>query len=125
MPSSCQCSDYRSKIDRTYHVSAAYQGIFDAIDRAMTKFDCPDWNHKVIAMGSDGASVNSGINDSATTPMQADGRDYVLPVHCVAHHLELGVLSAIKENRMLFIVHDMLNKMHTRITSTRLKHCEN
>jgi hypothetical protein len=42
------------------------------------------------------------------------GEDYghVLIIHCVAHRLELGVVQAIKNNRMLEDVKDILQKIH-------------
>ncbi|KAJ8318234.1 hypothetical protein KUTeg_003325 [Tegillarca granosa] len=88
------------------------EGTFKAIDKSMKNYGCENWKEKVVAMGCDGAKVNIGVHDSVATRMKDEGRDYVLAVHCIAHRLELGVLSAIKNNNYLATVQDMLNKIH-------------
>lgn len=87
------------------------QGAYDAINSAMTKFGCPDWLDKVVGIGSDGASVNVGRKNSVKTRFLEE-RPYIVVTHCVAHRLELGVLSAIKDNDMLTTVKDILLKVH-------------
>lgn len=75
--------------------------LFDAIDRAMLKYGCHDWKEKLIGAGCDGASVNLGVNDSVATRLR-ENRPYVTTVYCVAHRLELGALSTLKQNTTLF-----------------------
>jgi hypothetical protein len=87
------------------------QGVFDSIDRAMLKFGCADWKEKLVGVGCDGANVNLGSNDSVATRM-SQNRPYVLPIHCVAHRLELGVLSALKNNPTLNTIYDILKKVY-------------
>lgn len=72
--------------------------LFDAIDRAMLKYGCHDWKEKLIG---DGASVNLGVNDSVDTRLR-ENRPNLMTVHCVAHRLELGALSTLKQNTTLF-----------------------
>ena len=87
------------------------QGVYEALDRAMTGCGIPDWKEKLVGAGSDGAKVNIGRNNSVATRL-SENRPYVIIGHCVAHRLELGVLEAIREHPMLGNVQDMLKKVH-------------
>jgi len=104
-----QTHDYFIGLADLEHAHA--QGVFDAINNVMSTYISPDWINKLIGAGSDGASVNIGRNNSVATRLR-EGRPYVLLVHCIAHRLELGVLTAIKDNAMLTMVQDMLKKVH-------------
>jgi hypothetical protein len=64
-------------------------GVFSSIDKAMNTYSSVHWNEKDVGGGSDGASVNNIVSRRLS-----DGRPY-----CVAHRLELGILSAIKTNQ--------------------------
>lgn len=86
--------------------------VFSAIDTAMVSAGIEDWKEKLVGVGSDGANINTGSNNSVATRMQSEGCEHVVIVHCVAHRLELAILGAIKENAMLQTVQDMLNKIH-------------
>ncbi len=86
-------------------------GVFEAITRAMEDFIGPNWLDKVVGIGSDGASVNIGARNSVATRFR-NARPYIIPVHCVAHRLELGVLQAVKDNDMMATVLDLLKKIH-------------
>lgn len=85
--------------------------VCDAIDRAMLKYGCHDWKEKLIGAGCDGASVNLGVNDSVATRLR-ENRPYVMTVHCVAHRLELGAQSALKQNTTLNTIYEILKKIH-------------
>lgn len=65
----------------------------------------------MIKAGCDGASVNLGVNDSVATRLR-ENRPYVMTVHCVAHRLELGALSALKQNTTLNTIYEILKKIH-------------
>ena len=72
----------------------------------------PDWRTKIIGAGSDGASVNMGRNNSVSTRLKAEGREYLVFPHCVAHRLELAVASAIKEVDHYKTLQDVLKALH-------------
>ena len=101
--------DYFVALQDLEHANA--DGVFAAIDEAMNTCGSIHWKEKVVGGGSDGASVNIGVNNSVATRL-SENRPYVLNVHCVAHRLELGVLNAIKTNPLLVTVHDMLKKIY-------------
>ena len=56
----------------------------------------PGWKEKLIATGSDGASVNIGKNKSVTSLLKKD-LPHLVVIHCVNHRLELAVLDALKK----------------------------
>ncbi|XP_052778454.1 zinc finger protein 862-like [Mya arenaria] len=111
------CRLVKDGVPREYFVGlqelehAHSNGVFSAINEAMIKFGCHDWLDKLVGAGSDGASVNIGRNNSVKTRMM-EGRQHVVFTHCVAHRLELGVLSGIKDHPMLVTVQEMLYQMH-------------
>ena len=88
------------------------QGVYEAIDRAFTSHGLEGWKDKLVGVGCDGAPVNIGKQNSVSTRIQGEDNRHVLIIHCVAHRLELGVLQAIKNNRMLEDVKDILKKVH-------------
>ena len=65
----------------------------------------------MVAAGCDGASVNLGSRNSVATRLRED-HPYILPVHCVAQRLELGILNAIKSHDKMTMVNDLLKKIH-------------
>ena len=42
-----------------------------------------------VSATADGPAVNTGVYNGLMTQMKADGRPWLLTIHCVAHHLEL------------------------------------
>lgn len=86
------------------------EGIFDAICACLDG-KIAGWKDKLISFGTDGASVNLGANNSITTRFLNE-QPYILPVHCIAHRLKLGVLAGVKQEEMLVICKEMLNKVH-------------
>lgn len=87
------------------------QGVFDAIEKAFDDNGIHNWRDKVVGVGCDGASVNIGKNNSVATRI-LDDHDHILIIHCMAHRLELGVLGAIKNSRLLDEVKDVLKKIY-------------
>ena len=52
------------------------------------------WQSKVVGVGCDGAAVNIGRRNSVMTWIK-DDHPYIIPMHCVDHRLELGILSVL------------------------------
>ena len=90
-------------------------GILKGIEDAMS-FD-PDWKNKLIATGSDGASVNIGKNHSVTALLKKDVPQ-LIAMHCVNHRLELSVLDALKKknsdvfSKIKKVLHLLYNHYH-------------
>ena len=83
-------------------------GIIDAIQRAVkTICDWPQFIHKLVGLGSDGASVMLGKNNGVIALLQAM-QPSVVPVHCLGHKLELAYKDAIKNTALAEKVITML-----------------
>ena len=50
-----------------------------------------NYNEKMVSFTSDGASVNTGQNEVLITRMKRDRRDWLVPIHCVNHRVELAI----------------------------------
>lgn len=72
-----------------------------------------EWKHRLIATGSDGASVNMGKTRSITAFLKRD-IPHLIPMHCVNHRLELAVLDAIRNRngQLLADIKSMLVMIH-------------
>lgn len=73
------------------------EGVLGAIEKSMASVD-PGWNwkEKLVATGSDGASVNLGKHKSVTALLKKEV-PHLIAMHCVSHRLELGALDAMKQ----------------------------
>ncbi|XP_069130425.1 zinc finger protein 862-like isoform X2 [Argopecten irradians] len=109
------------------------KGDADTITRAITNVldnSFPDnWRTKIVAMGTDGASVMVGKKGGVVKKM-ADGteRPFLKGIHCSAHRLELAYKDAIKTvplhqkvellllNLYLFYKYSPLNRSNLRAT---------
>ena len=87
------------------------EGVFNAICRAFTDNNVPNWHDKVVGIGCDGAKVNVGIHNSVATRFKTD-HNYIVVMHCVAHRLELGVMSSIRAHQTLSDIKDILPKIY-------------
>ena len=73
--------------------------------------DIPNWKDKTVGMGSNGACVNIGLNDSMATHMHQE-QPHVLVLCCIAHRMELDALAGIKDTEQLQTVKDILHKIY-------------
>jgi hypothetical protein len=87
------------------------EGVLCAIEEAMANVN--GWKDKLIATGSDGASVTIGKNKSVTALLKRDV-PHLIKMHCVNHRLELGALDAIKDRdaEMFADIKSLLLRLH-------------
>lgn len=97
------------KIVELSHAHA--DGVYDVINRTLSEAVGENWKDKLVGAGCDGAAVNLGVRNSVATRLQ-DGHPHIQMIHCVAHRLELSILSTIKETEQLKTVEDLLKKIH-------------
>ena len=72
-------------------------GIKWALDTAMNNIGLDDWKKKLVAVATDGASVNIGCKSGLITRLHdEDNMQHIIGVHCYAHKLELAVKDATK-----------------------------
>nr|XP_057918161.1 zinc finger protein 862 [Doryrhamphus excisus] len=83
------------------------QGILQSIEGAFDRYNLMDWKDKLVGFGSDGAAVMIGCRNGVAALLKAD-IPWLIPIHCVAHRLELAVLRAIQDNEMFKKVKDVL-----------------
>ena len=88
------------------------EGVFHAITNKLDEIGIVDWQDRLVGLGSDGAKVNIGANNSVATRMREGGYGYIVVMHCMAHRLELAVLHSIRDSQLLQDLKDVLNKLH-------------
>ena len=55
-------------------------------------------NEKMVSFTSDGASVNTGQNESLMTSMNRDRRDWLVPIPFLNHRIELVIKDSFEES---------------------------
>ena len=83
------------------HASAT--GVLDALLSALTDGDI-DWEHKVVVFGSDGAAGRQ----SGVAARLCQTIPYLMAIHCSAHLLELGFADAVKNNKKMAVLQEIL-----------------
>ena len=97
--------------------SSNAEGIITAMKRRLAdiNMDPETYNKKLVACGTDGASVNTGRLNGVVATLRRDGRPHLLGMWCVAHKLELAVLDCLKENRQLADTKEMLQGLYKQV----------
>ena len=80
--------------------------------RNQMKAVCVDWESKLIACATDGASVMTGDRSGVVTRLRGE-KGYILGVHCMAHREELAYSDAIKKCPMYHRAEDLLSGLYT------------
>lgn len=70
------------------------------------------WLEKVVACGTDGASVMTGVKKGVVTQLRQD-RSYILGIHCMSHRLELAFSDAMTHISMARKVEELLSGLYT------------
>ena len=78
-----------------------------SVSTGLSQVGLPNWKEKVVGFGLEGASVMVGSRNGVVALLKADV-PYLTDIHCLAHKLELGVLSALKDNPDISQVRDVL-----------------
>ncbi|KAK7944844.1 hypothetical protein WMY93_000572 [Mugilogobius chulae] len=73
---------------------------------------CGDWGSKLVALGTDGASVMTGAKNGVVSKLKGD-RSYIIGIHCMAHRLELSFSDAMRSNIMFQRVELLLGGLYT------------
>jgi hypothetical protein len=101
---------------RYFSLQAAKDGRASGLKATIIKaFDedvqIPYWKEKLVAMGTDGAAVNTGCNTGLVVQMREEV-PWLTGIWCVAHKLELALLDAIKEEQFLLDMKDLLKGLY-------------
>ncbi|XP_049427219.1 zinc finger protein 862-like isoform X2 [Epinephelus fuscoguttatus] len=87
------------------------KGILEATKAAFDELgaDTNGWIEKLIGFGADGAALNMGHQRGAISLLKREIGDHVIPFHCMAHRLELVVLTLQKKEPMVAKVYELLH----------------
>ena len=77
-------------------IKMAMDGMFDETNGTM-KMTAEQYQHKVVSATADGSSVNTGKYSGVLTQL-AQNRDWLLPIHCCNHRIELAFKAAINKS---------------------------
>ncbi|XP_036001453.1 zinc finger protein 862-like [Fundulus heteroclitus] len=86
------------------HISQAICDIMDQVS--------DDCGSKLVAIGTDGASVMTGSKNGVVSKLKGD-KSYIIGIHCMAHRLELSFSDAMRSNLIFQKVEDLLCGLYT------------
>ena len=92
------------------------EGIYAVITQAISeiaKADAAEVLQKLIAFGSDGAAVNTGVKGGIITLLRKQVAASVLMVTCMAHRLELAYKEALKDIQCYVDVYTLLSNLYS------------
>ncbi len=75
---------------------ATAESLFSCLRAAMGFLGVANWEHKLIGMGCDGASVNLG-STSGLKGLLTEAMPWIVVFWCLAHRLELALKDALKD----------------------------
>ena len=87
--------------------NGAADGVIASFDQALFKVGVNDWRNGLVSMGSDGASVYTGVVAKLKQSVP-----WLLGIHCIAHNLELVILDCIKDEILLLPLRDTLQSVY-------------
>ena len=99
-------------------------GIFDALMKALTFEDTPSdisFKSKLIALGSDGASVNTGQKGGLIALLKRQISCEIIIIKCVAHGLELVFKSAAKSCKLYDKINTLLQELFSMYHKSALQ----
>lgn len=91
---------------------ATAEGLLETIKNALQEHGIPSLKEHIVGLGADGASVNFGVRGGLATLMKNEGIDWLVPVHCVSHKLELAIADALKPTTVFSEINDMIVKVY-------------
>ena len=76
---------------------ATSAGVLARIKNAFQNHNIDALKEQTVGLGADGAAVSFGVRGGVATLMKMqDGIDWLIPVHCVSHQLEMSIVDALK-----------------------------
>lgn len=95
-----------------------HQAIIEVLDRTLSdEHDCetskPLWKSKLVAFGSDGASVMTGSENGVARRMADTVGHSIEAIHCCGHRLELSFKQAVKSMALWDTAQTALSELFT------------
>lgn len=91
--------------------NANAQGILNWIEKSFERAEIADWKSNLVGFGSDGASVNLGSKGGVAALLKNEV-PHLISVHCIAHRLELAANNAIKSQKIMRDIQDVLTNTY-------------
>lgn len=91
--------------------NANAQGILNCIEKSFERAEIADWKSNLVGFGSDGASVNLGSKGGVAALLKNEV-PHLISVHCIAHRLELAANNAIKSQKIMRDIQDVLTNTY-------------
>lgn len=86
-------------------------GVLASIVNGFEDIGINNWKDGLVAIGSDGASVMTGVRNGVIAKLRQDV-SWLIGIHCVAHKLELAVLDGIKDIQYFADLTEMLKGLY-------------
>jgi len=86
-------------------------GVLASIVNGFEDIGMNNWKDGLVAIGSDGASVMTGVRNGVIAKLRQDV-SWLVGIHCVAHKLELAVLDGIKDVQYFADLTEMLKGLY-------------
>ena len=86
-------------------------GVIASFEQVLFKVGVNDWRNGLVSIGSDGASVYTGVRNGVVAKLK-QSVPWLLGIHCIAHNLELAILDSIKDEILLMSLRDMLQSIY-------------
>ena len=91
---------------------ATSAGVLATIKNAFQDHNTDALREHTVGLAADGAAVNFGMRGGVATLMKTqEGIDWLVPVHCVSHQLELSIADALKST-LFSEIDEMLVKIY-------------
>jgi hypothetical protein len=91
--------------------NATADNILAVIGKAFTDIGFPEWKNYIVALGCDGASVNTGVKRGIGAQLKSE-KPYILTVHCAGHRLELALKKVFKESEPFQTIKKCANNVY-------------
>ena len=86
-------------------------GVLASVVNGFEDVGINSWKDGLVAFGSDGASVMTGVRNGVIAKMRQDV-PWLIGIHCVAHNLELAILDGIKDVQYFADLTEMLKGLY-------------
>ena len=91
---------------------ATSEGLLETIRNALKGHGIPSLKEHIVGLGADGASINFGLRGGLATLMKNEGIDWLVPVQCESHKLELAIADALKSTTVFSDINEMIVKVY-------------
>ena len=107
----CNCKPVNKYLKIEELPDGTADGVIASFDEALFKVGLNGWRNGLVSIGSDGASVYTGVCNGVVAKLK-QSVPWRLGIHCIAHNLELAILDGVKDEILLMSLRDMLQSIY-------------